>query len=114
LIASLPLISLLQTILVASPSKPFQYTAKGTIRRQITLDLYTVEIEAMYSSVEESTQSDIIAPMEWTLELARDFVRKVVHSVLNTPVTDEDDFFQHGCDRYVAYCVAFKPAEGSE
>jgi hypothetical protein len=95
-----------QMILVASPSKPFQYTSKGSIRRQVTLDLYTAEIEAVYASVEESTQTDIAAPVEWTPELARDFVRKVVHSVLNTPVSDQDDFFQHGCDRCVTFCYA--------
>ncbi|EIN05387.1 acetyl-CoA synthetase-like protein [Punctularia strigosozonata HHB-11173 SS5] len=87
-----------EMIMVASPFKPFQYTSKGTIRRQVTLQEYQEEIEALYASVEESTQADIPAPVEWTLDLTKDFVRKVVNSVLTMPVQDENDLFQHGCD----------------
>ncbi|KAJ7485527.1 acetyl-CoA synthetase-like protein [Mycena latifolia] len=39
-------------IITASPSKPFEYTPKGTPRRPVTLQLYSSEIEALYSAEE--------------------------------------------------------------
>lgn len=96
-------------ILVASPSKPFQYTGKGSVRRQATLQEYNDEIESLYASVEDSTQADITAPLEWTPALTRDFIRKVVHSVLTEHVRDQDDLFQHGCDRYAMRWLDWYP-----
>ncbi|EIN04342.1 acetyl-CoA synthetase-like protein [Punctularia strigosozonata HHB-11173 SS5] len=87
-----------EMILVASPDKPFLYTPKGSIRRQATLNEYEAEIEALYTSIEESSQSDIAAPTEWNSESTLDFVRKTVHTVLKAAITDEDDLFQYGCD----------------
>lgn len=89
-------------ILVASPEKPFLYTPKGSIRRQVTLKEYDSEIEALYMSIEESSQGDIAAPTEWNPESTLEFVRKTVHSVLKADITDEDDLFQYGCDRFVS------------
>jgi hypothetical protein len=87
-------------ILVASPAKPFSYTAKGTIRRQAIVKDYEPEIEALYKSVEESSQGEIIAPTEWNPESTLEFMRKTVQTVLNNSLTDDDDFFRYGCDRY--------------
>jgi hypothetical protein len=39
-------------ILTASPSKPFEYTPKGTPRRPVALRLYSSEIEALYRTEE--------------------------------------------------------------
>ena len=90
-----------EMILVASPSKPFTYTAKGTTRRKAIVNDYEPEIEAAYKSVEESAQGDIPTPSEWTSDTARDFIRRTVHSVLKQELKDDDDFFQYGCDRSV-------------
>lgn len=86
-------------ILVAKPSKPFQYTAKGTVRRGVTLEDYKDEIDALYNAVEESAQSNIPPPARWDIGSATDFVRAVLGKVMVHAVQDGDDIFQHGCDR---------------
>ena len=86
-------------ILVAKPDKPFTYTAKNTARRQAVINDYEPEIEALYNTVAESTQASIPAPEVWDIVATTDFVRDVVRKVLRTPITNEDDLFDHGCDR---------------
>lgn len=93
-------------ITVTSPSKPFAYTAKGTPRRQVVIKMYEQEIEALYQAVEQSSQNNIPAPMNWTADEILDFVRKAVISVLNKEIVDEDDIFVHGGDRSVDFLVA--------
>lgn len=89
-----------EMILVAKPSKPFEYTAKNTARRQTVLKNYVDEVEAVYDAVERTTQTSIPLPKEWDIVSATSFVRAVVGSVLVHQVKDDDDIFQHGCDRY--------------
>ena len=40
-------------ILVASPSKPFDYNAKGNVRRGPILQRYAAEIDALYAILQE-------------------------------------------------------------
>jgi hypothetical protein len=88
-------------ILVASPSKPFLYTAKGTIRRAGTLEAYQSEIDALYDAVAETTLEDLAPPADASAPAILPFVRAVVASVVKVAVSDTDDLFQHGCDRRV-------------
>ena len=61
---------------------------------------YVPEIEAIYNSLDESTQSSVPAPAQWDLESCTDFVRAVVKKVLSIEdIGDEDDVFQRGGDR---------------
>lgn len=85
-------------VLVASPSKPFLWTAKGTARRALILEEYKSEIEEIYKLVEESTQSNLELPFEWSKESTLEFVRSAVKSVVKNPLNDEDDIFERGCD----------------
>ncbi|KDQ13181.1 hypothetical protein BOTBODRAFT_160791 [Botryobasidium botryosum FD-172 SS1] len=39
-----------EMIVVASPLKPFEYTSKGSVKRQFNLDIYRKEIEAAYAA----------------------------------------------------------------
>ena len=39
-----------QMILIASPDKPLEHTAKGTARRGVCLQLYAGEIDALYAA----------------------------------------------------------------
>ncbi|THU97197.1 acetyl-CoA synthetase-like protein [Dendrothele bispora CBS 962.96] len=88
-----------EMILVASPSKPFTYTAKNTTRNNAIIKEYASEIEAIYDSLEESTQSNIPAPAQWDLESSTEFVRTVVKKVLAIEdIGDEEDVFQRGGD----------------
>lgn len=86
---------------MTSPSKPFQYTPKGTPRRQICLADYKDEIEEVYRKVEESSQTQIALPSAWSEGSMRQYLRGIVESVLDIPdIQDGDDLFQQGCDRY--------------
>ncbi|KAK7453574.1 hypothetical protein VKT23_011851 [Stygiomarasmius scandens] len=88
-----------EMILIASPSKPFTYTAKNTPRRGAILKDYASEIEEIYNNMEESTQSNIAAPTNWDATTVTEFVRAIVQKVLsNHDIKDDDDLFQHGCD----------------
>lgn len=88
-----------QMIIVASPAKPFVYTAKMTARRQAILKDYDAEINALYDVVEQTSQVDISLPVDWSPSQSFDYVRRVVHKVMAQKVADGVDIFQHGCDR---------------
>lgn len=89
-------------ILIASPSKPLTYTAKGTTRRKAVLAEYSVEIDALYASFEESSQFANPPPSTWSDGDALAFVRKVVRQTMSDNVQDEDDLFDKGCSRYAS------------
>ena len=86
-------------ILVSSPEKPFTHTAKLTARRQAIIALYQPEIDALYDAVDESILAITHIPNEWTEQTSLEFARNLIGSVLKHPVKDDDDVFQHGCDR---------------
>lgn len=86
-------------ILVAKPDKPFTYTAKNTARRQAVINDYEPEINALYDTVAESTQTSIPTPEVWDAVATTSFVRDVVGKVLRAPIKDDDDLFENGCDR---------------
>ncbi|KAI0700690.1 acetyl-CoA synthetase-like protein [Cerioporus squamosus] len=87
-----------EMILVASPDKPIEYNAKGFPRRTPNLKRYHDEIEALYTDVERSAQSDIVAPSTWDADSARSFVHAVVEKVMQKHVPDRADLFRNGCD----------------
>ena len=90
-----------EMILVTSPDKPVELTAKGTPRRQAALNAYAREIEDLYEKVKDASQTDVKSPAEWTEDTTLEFVREAVGRVMRDPVEDEDDLFQFGCDRFV-------------
>ncbi|KAH9851221.1 acetyl-CoA synthetase-like protein [Lenzites betulinus] len=86
-------------IMVTSPNKPLEYTAKGTPRRQVCIAAYDDEINAIYKRVEESSQTDLAPPREWSLGSAREYIGGVIRKVMdNESIQDDDDIFQNGCD----------------
>ena len=90
-----------QMIIVSSAAKPFTYTAKSTPRRPAIIKEYEPEIEALYATVDETTQAHLPPPRSWNLPNTLDFVRFVVNGVMARAVSDTDDLFQKGCDRYI-------------
>jgi hypothetical protein len=86
-------------IIVASPSKPFVYTAKMTARRQAILIDYDHEVNALYDAVEQTSQVDIPPPSKWTPSQSLDFMRHIVYKIMTQKIADSVDIFQHGCDR---------------
>ncbi|KAL1938320.1 hypothetical protein VTO73DRAFT_11771 [Trametes versicolor] len=88
-----------EMITVTSPSKPFQFTAKGTPRRHVSLAEYAAEVDELYRRVDESSQVDVQTPNEWSTDTVPEYVRAVVKKVMRaTDFGDEDDLFQQGCD----------------
>lgn len=90
-----------QMVMVSLPHKPFTYTAKNTARRQAIIHDYQVEIDTLYTMVEESAQAELTPPAVWDLDNTTTFIRTVVNKILKSPVTDDEDIFQRGCDRCV-------------
>ena len=86
-------------ILVAKPSKPFDYNAKGNLRRNPILQRYAEEIEELYTNIDQSAQCDIEHPTSWDAARTESFIRTVVHRVLVRPVLDDANIFLNGCDR---------------
>ncbi|KAJ7665037.1 acetyl-CoA synthetase-like protein [Mycena polygramma] len=86
-----------EMILVASSSKPFEYTAKGTAKRQAVLKLYSPEIDNLYDTA-NVWQSDIPLPSSWSTEGNLDFVRAAVTRAVGANLDDDVDVFQYGCD----------------
>lgn len=86
-------------ILVSSHKKPFVLSAKMTARRQAVIAEYEPEIDALYDAVDETAQAVKYFPNEWTEQSSLEFARSLVCSVLKVPVKDDDDIFQHSCDR---------------
>ncbi|PBK92571.1 hypothetical protein ARMGADRAFT_1080627 [Armillaria gallica] len=87
-----------EMILVADKSKPFEFTPKGTPRRQVVLNAYSAEIDAAYEAVKQSSQTHLAAPVQWELSNSLHFVREAVEKILTNTVEDNDDLFQNGCD----------------
>ena len=86
-------------IMVALPSKPFTYTAKGTTRRQVIIADYAEEIDALYATAKIQGFKHIPAPSTWSYDKTLIYIRTLVTSVLNREVADDVDIFQYGCDR---------------
>ncbi|KAI0808043.1 acetyl-CoA synthetase-like protein [Fomes fomentarius] len=87
-----------EMVLVTSPSKPFDYNAKGNVRRNPLLQRYATEIDTLYSEVERTAQGDVTPPRIWDALSTKLFVRDVVNKVLVRPVPDHADLFRNGCD----------------
>ncbi|GJJ05917.1 putative secondary metabolism biosyntheticenzyme [Clathrus columnatus] len=96
-----------EMILIASSSQPFTYTVKETSKKGIILTLYADKIDALYKDAEASVHAEIPVPLGtdpdggWTEEESREFVSKVIHTVLRLDskvLNATDDIFGFGCD----------------
>ena len=89
-------------IVVADPSRPFQFTPKGTPRRSFCLREYTEEINTVYENIERPSYGDIPLPASWDDQSVLSYVRGVVEEAMKMPdIRDDEDLFQQGCDRCV-------------
>ncbi|KAF8959299.1 hypothetical protein BDZ97DRAFT_1922992 [Flammula alnicola] len=105
-------------ILIAHPDKPFEYTSKGTIRRQITLAKYEEDIKRLYESDSGSgsdssytstfgsatSASDISNPGIRDFGEIATFVRAAIINILGQ-INDEDNIFQAGADSLCALSI---------
>lgn len=84
-------------IIFSSPSKPFTYTAKGSIRRGAIIKEYEEEINQAYSAVNELAQTQVKLPPSWNEQSALSFVSGVVEETLERSHLDADaDLFSLG------------------
>ncbi|KAK0218397.1 NRPS-like enzyme [Armillaria nabsnona] len=94
-----------EMILVAKPSKPFEFTAKGTVRRKAVLKAYDQEIEDLYKSVDDASHADIVIPQLWSLRSVMTMIRVIVTAVLDREIGDSDDIFVAGGDSLTAMSI---------
>ncbi|KAF5351553.1 hypothetical protein D9758_007244 [Tetrapyrgos nigripes] len=87
-----------ELIVVTTPSKPLELTAKATPRRGSSLKAYEEEIEKAYQALEESSQPDIQGPAVWDTVSVTVFITKVVENALGFKVHEHDDLFRVGAD----------------
>lgn len=95
-------------IVVSSPSKPFLYTAKGTLKRHAILADYEQEINDAYDAVDNSSQTDVAIPAGQGVPEFKEFVRNVLDKIMKVDlkiVNDDKDLFELGLDRCVLCCV---------
>ncbi|KAI0040339.1 acetyl-CoA synthetase-like protein [Auriscalpium vulgare] len=94
-----------EMIIVSSPSKPFEYTVKGTPRRPVVIKNYEEEINAHYEALKDMSQTDLVPPSSWDKRTTLQFVRLVAARVLRATVGDDVDLFQNGCDSLQAISI---------
>ncbi|KAF9505928.1 hypothetical protein BS47DRAFT_1322053 [Hydnum rufescens UP504] len=87
-----------EMIILATPTKPFTFSAKGSVRKSAVVASYVDEIEAIYAAAESASSVDVPAPEKWTKESTLDYVKRVVQKVLQVKIGNDDDIFQHGGD----------------
>ena len=57
-----------------------------------------------------ATQAIKYFPNEWTEQSSLEFARNLIGSVLKVSVKDDDDIFQHSCDRFCPSSFDFDPS----
>ncbi|KAJ7289095.1 hypothetical protein C8J57DRAFT_1627484 [Mycena rebaudengoi] len=91
-------------IILSDPSKPFQMTAKGTLRRSAILEDYAQEIEEAYVAFGKISPSSSTGVARGTLEMkgALYIVRQHVQANIDSNISDHEDIFDAGGDSLLA------------
>ncbi|KAJ6507610.1 hypothetical protein DFH09DRAFT_1437030 [Mycena vulgaris] len=90
-------------IVLANPSRPFQVTAKGTLRRQAILEDYAQDIDAVYTSFDSAAPSVVTqARGEISMNDVLEIVRGHVRANINPSISDNDNIFDAGADSLLA------------
>ncbi|KAK0201265.1 hypothetical protein DFS33DRAFT_1277546 [Desarmillaria ectypa] len=100
-------IDLTLMIIVSHPSKPFEFTLKGTPRRRAIVQTYNDDIEAAYQAAEKISQTGIALPEMWTLNGTTEWIRRVAHSIIQVDeaIADSEDLFSIGADSLVTVAI---------
>ncbi|KAI0684699.1 male sterility protein-domain-containing protein [Cytidiella melzeri] len=97
-------------VLVEDPAHPFQYSDKGTVKKQTTLALYHEQIEQAYQTVEQGQSPSVTNPPSPSFDNVTVFtglVRSQVSECLERTIGDDDDFFNAGLDSLLAVKLRF-------
>ncbi|CAK5275098.1 unnamed protein product [Mycena citricolor] len=89
-----------EMIVVASREKPFIRTPKDTVIKKPTLALYSAEIEALYDTIEASTNAadDVSPPTSWTATDLVPWLSAHATSLAGKEIHPSDDIFDQGFD----------------
>ncbi|KAJ7625734.1 putative aminoadipate reductase [Roridomyces roridus] len=89
-----------EMILVTQPSKPMVRAPKGTVIKKATLALYDAEIDALYNTIEASSNagSDVEPPVSWTEKDLEPWLMKHASQLADRPIRAGDDLFDQGFD----------------
>ncbi|KAJ6518216.1 hypothetical protein C8R47DRAFT_1086338 [Mycena vitilis] len=92
-----------EMIVLATPSRPLQLTAKGTPRRQMILEDYAADIDAAYVNFDRSGPSTgYPAREEISMAEALEIVRRHVHTNVALGISDNENLFAAGADSLLA------------
>ncbi|KAK0480363.1 NRPS-like enzyme [Armillaria novae-zelandiae] len=94
-----------EMIIVANPSKPFEFTAKRTVRRKAVLKAYNQEIEDLYRAVDDASHAGVVIPQLWSLRNIITMIRNIVTAVLERKIGDSDDIFAAGGDSLTSMSI---------
>jgi hypothetical protein len=83
-------------IILVDPKKPFELTAKKTLRRATIMKEYEAEIDAAYEAFEERVLPPRTSGPLVSQEDILQFVRFTVHNAITTKIGDNDDIFAVG------------------
>ncbi|KAJ7039843.1 hypothetical protein C8F04DRAFT_280833 [Mycena alexandri] len=91
-------------IIVSDPSKPFQVTAKGTLRRNAILEDYAQEIEDAYADFDStpSSFSTVGFISKISMKATLEIVRTHVHGNIHPNILDNENIFEAGGDSLLA------------
>ncbi|KAJ6574353.1 hypothetical protein B0H19DRAFT_1371452 [Mycena capillaripes] len=90
-------------IVLATPSRPFQVTAKGTPRRRAILEDYAQDIDAVYVAFNRAAaQAGPQVHGKISVNDALEIVRGQVHTNLRPCISDNENLFDAGADSLLA------------
>ncbi|KAJ7770521.1 hypothetical protein B0H16DRAFT_214502 [Mycena metata] len=91
-------------MILSDPSKPFQMTPKGTLRRNAILEDYAREIEQAYIAFGKISLSSPAGVARGIFEMkdALNIVRQHVHANIGSNISDNEDIFDTGGDSLLA------------
>ncbi|KAL6300002.1 hypothetical protein BKA93DRAFT_741263 [Sparassis latifolia] len=89
-----------ETILVTDSARPFPRAAKGTVQRKQALALYESDIEELYKTIEDSSDSHgITPPSSWTIPVVQAWIAEHAGQLNDGIVPAATaDLFAHGFD----------------
>ncbi|KAJ8517252.1 hypothetical protein ONZ45_g5549 [Pleurotus djamor] len=86
-----------EMVLFTDPSRPFQFTEKGTVRRPLVLEAYRDDINALYERPSGILPPNLALPQSWDATTSFQFASGAIQYVL-PGISDSDDIFHFGSD----------------
>ncbi|VUC25540.1 unnamed protein product [Clonostachys rosea] len=95
-------------ILFTTPGKPMLRAGKGTIQRQLTLEMYSSEIDNLYSESNEESLNQTEGSKEQSLEKAIEEIVAQATEIDTASLAPDTDLFTHGLDSLQVSVIAKK------